>query len=141
MDEIQAGEAKDKRINRFKLRWRRDRGYISSSSADVRLRVASDSRSTVKQWFYFRVSGARGELLTLSFDNDGDCTYTAGWSDYKIVVSYDGENWFRVPTRFDGQTLRLRLEAKFDYIYFAYFGPYYEIRRAKFLGTPRTIPG
>jgi len=111
------------------------------SSANVRLRIASDSRSTVRQWFYFRVSGVRGELLTLSLDNAGDCTYTAGWSDYKVVASYDGENWFRVPTQFDGRALRVRLEAKFDHIYFAYFEPYSEVRRAKFLGTLQTLPG
>ena len=44
---------------------------------------------TFAQWFYFRVSGARGEPLTMTFENAADCAFADGWRDYQAVASYD----------------------------------------------------
>jgi murein tripeptide amidase MpaA len=40
------------------------------------------------------------------------------------VASYDHVNWFRIPTSFEGDSLRFSLEAEQTHAWFAYFEPY-----------------
>jgi len=115
-----------------------DAGAIEVVSAEdpaaIRLRVRPDSHAEFAQWFYFRVSGARDEPLTMSFENAADCAFADGWREYRAVASYDRINWFRVPTRYDGRVLTIEHTPDFDAVYYAYFEPYSEERHAGFLG-------
>jgi murein tripeptide amidase MpaA len=108
--------------------------------ADIRLRIRPDSHADFAQWFYFRLSGARDEPLTMSFENAADCAFADGWRDYRAVASYDRINWFRVPTRYDGRVMTIEHTPDFDAIYYAYFEPYSEERHAGFLGAVQQMP-
>jgi murein tripeptide amidase MpaA len=108
--------------------------------ADIRLRVRADSHADFAQWFYFRVSGARGERLVMTFENAAQCAFPEGWRDYQAVASYDRVNWFRVPTSYDGRVMVIDHTPDFDRIYYAYFEPYSEERHSEFLGAVQQMP-
>ncbi|WP_430227500.1 M14 family metallopeptidase [Paraburkholderia tropica] len=107
---------------------------------DIRLRVRPDNQSEFAQWFYFRLTGARGELCTMTFENASACAFPEGWRDYQAVASYDRVNWFRVPTSYDGKALTIEHTPDFDSIYYAYFEPYGEERHSEFLGALQQLP-
>ncbi|MGH8779165.1 M14 family metallopeptidase [Paraburkholderia sp.] len=108
--------------------------------ADIRLRVRRDSHADFAQWFYFRLSGGRGERCVMTFENAADCAFAAGWQDYHAMASYDRVNWFRVPTSYDGRVMIIDHTPDFDSIYYAYFEPYSEERHAEFLGAVQQMP-
>ena len=101
---------------------------VSSGNADhaaeFALRIRQDTRTEFRQWFHFRVSGARGVACTLRFENAGACTYPKGWTDYRAVASYDRSRWFRVPTRYDGAVMTVEHTPERDAVWYAYFEPY-----------------
>ena len=107
---------------------------------DIRLRVRPDSQSDFAQWFYFRLSGARGERCVMTFENAAACAFPEGWRDYQAMASYDRVNWFRVPTSYDGQKLTIDHTPDFDSVYYAYFEPYSEERHSEFLGALQQLP-
>ncbi|BCQ23601.1 carboxypeptidase family protein [Caballeronia sp. NK8] len=108
--------------------------------ADIRLHVRPDSHADFAQWFYFRVSGARGERLVMTFENAAQCAFPEGWRDYEAVASYDRVNWFRVSTEYDGKVMKIDHTPDFDRIYYAYFEPYSEERHSEFLGAVQQMP-
>ncbi|WP_244815784.1 M14-type cytosolic carboxypeptidase [Caballeronia sp. Lep1P3] len=112
----------------------------AGNPANIRLRVRPDTRAPFAQWFYFRVSGARGERLVMTFENASQCAFADGWRDYQAVASYDRVNWFRVPTQYDGRVLTIDHTPDFDRIYYAYFEPYSEERHSEFLGAVQQMP-
>ncbi|KVD98505.1 M14-type cytosolic carboxypeptidase [Burkholderia anthina] len=121
-----------------------DAGAIDVVSCDspdaIRLRVRGDNRSEFAQWFYYRLTGARGERCVMTFENAAECAYPSGWRNYHAVASYDRVDWFRVPTTFDGKTMTIDHTPEFDSIYYAYFEPYSEERHAAFLGAVQQLP-
>lgn len=108
--------------------------------ADIRLRIRPDTQADFAQWFYFRVSGARGERLVMTFENAAQCAFPEGWRDYEAVASYDRVNWFRVSTEYDGKVMTIDHTPDFDRIYYAYFEPYSEERHSEFLGAVQQMP-
>lgn len=121
-----------------------DAGAIDIVQADkaqaIDLHLRKDSHADIAQWFYFRLQGARGERCTMRILNAGESTYPDGWKDYRAVASYDRENWFRVPTAFDGTTLTIAHTPQHDSIYYAYFEPYSWERHLGLLGRAQTSP-
>ena len=121
-----------------------DAGAIDVVSCDspdaIRLRVRGDTRSEFAQWFYYRLTGVRGERCVMTFENAAECAYPSGWRNYSAVASYDRVDWFRVPTTFDGKTMTIDHTPEFDSIYYAYFEPYSEERHAAFLGAVQQLP-
>lgn len=121
-----------------------DAGAIEVVSADsaqaIDLNVRKDSHSDFLQWFYFRLQGARREPCTLRFLNAGQTTYPGGWKNYRVVASYDRENWFRVPTTFDGAVMTVCHTPEFDSVYYAYFEPYSRERHMHMLDRVQTSP-
>ncbi|WP_206953020.1 M14 family metallopeptidase [Trinickia acidisoli] len=107
---------------------------------DIRLRIRRDSHADFAQWFYFRLSGARGQRCVMTFDNAAQCAFAQGWRGYRAMASYDRVNWFRVPASYDGRTLTIDHTPDFDSIYYAYFEPYSEERHAEFLGAVQQMP-
>jgi murein tripeptide amidase MpaA len=91
---------------------------------DIRLAIRKDGNSDFFQWFYFRVSGARGVPLTLSIENAGASSYPKGWEEYRAVVSEDRVNWWRTETRYDGSKLTITHTPETDFAWFAYLAPY-----------------
>jgi murein tripeptide amidase MpaA len=98
---------------------------VNATSANaIDLNIRKDSHADIIQWFYFRLQGAQGEPCTIRLLNAGQSAYPKGWEDYNAMASYDRINWFRVPTSFDGQVLRIEHTPAMDSVYYAYFEPY-----------------
>ena len=108
--------------------------------ADIRLEIDKDAGADFYQWFYFRLTGARGRDCTLKIVNAGGASYTKGWQDYRAVASYDRDDWFRVPTAFDGTTLTISHRPEYDAVYYAYFAPYSLERHADLIADAQTSP-
>jgi murein tripeptide amidase MpaA len=106
----------------------------AARAGDVQLRLRADNAADFRQWFYFRVQGARGQDLQLRFLNAGEASYAPGWEGYRVCASYDRQQWFRIDTDYDGKQMRARLKAERDSVYFAYFEPYTWERHLDFLG-------
>ena len=101
----------------------------------IELNLRCDSHADIKQWFYFRLQGARDQAAVIRILNAGEATYAGGWENYSAVASYDRENWFRVETEFDGKVMTIHHEPEFDSVYYAYFEPYSWERHLALLGS------
>lgn len=91
---------------------------------DIQVKIKQDSHSEFLQWFHFRVQGVKNQDCVLKFLNASETSYVEGWNDYDICASTDRQEWFRIPTEFDGKELRVEFNTDTDDIYFAYFAPY-----------------
>ncbi len=100
----------------------------------------SDPSVEIRQWFHFRLQGARCRAVTLCILNAGAATYPAGWKDYQACASYDRVNWFRVSTGFDGTVMTISHTPTRDSIYYAYFEPYSWERHLELLGRAEDSP-
>ncbi|MEC4723274.1 M14-type cytosolic carboxypeptidase [Noviherbaspirillum sp. CPCC 100848] len=107
----------------------------------IELNLRKDSHAEVLQWFYFRLQGARGQACTMRLLNASQAAFAGGWQSYQAVASYDRENWFRVPTSYDGKVLTIRHAPERDSIYYAYFEPYSWERHLRLLGRVEAEPG
>ncbi|HZS83439.1 MAG TPA: M14-type cytosolic carboxypeptidase [Stellaceae bacterium] len=111
-----------------------DGGNIHCLACDdpqnIRLAINKDAHSDFYQWFYFRLTGAKGCDCVLHLTNAGGAAYAEGWHGYRAVASYDRADWFRVPTSYDGTALTIRHRPECDAVYYAYFAPYSMERHA-----------
>ena len=95
-----------------------------SDPSNIRLEIRQDKDSDFFQWFYFRLSGSKGQACDLKIMNAGAASYPKGWENYRAVASYDRDDWFRVATDYDGKILTIRHRPERDSVYYAYFAPY-----------------
>ncbi|PHX38094.1 hypothetical protein AO284_17390, partial [Pseudomonas sp. NZIPFR-PS2] len=94
-------------------------------SHQLLLAIKPDTRSQHYQWFHFKAEGMHvGHTHTFRLSNAGKSSYPHAWSGYNAVASYDNINWFRVPSRFDGEILHISLETREKHAWIAYFEPY-----------------
>jgi murein tripeptide amidase MpaA len=91
---------------------------------DIQVRIKKDSHSDFLQWFSFRLHGVKDQNCTLKILNASQTSYPEGWNDYDICASTDRQEWFRIPSNFDGTQLTTEFITDTDDIYFAYFAPY-----------------
>ncbi len=108
---------------------------------DVHLRIRQDSNSEFFQWFYFRVTGARDQALTLHLDNAGQASYPPGWAGYQAVATYDREKFFRVPASYNGERLTIHHTPTRDSVYYSYFAPYSHERHQDLVARSLAAPG
>jgi len=113
----------------------RDAGKIQIVSAtDTRARLEilpDDANADFKQYFSFVARGLSGGA-TFEIENAGTCTYGDAFEDYRVCASDESgpeDAWFRVPTEFDGTTLRFSYEGDLAALRFAYYPPYPRARR------------
>lgn len=99
----------------------------------IQLRLRPDVAAPFSQWFYFRLQGARGQQVDITFLDMDKSAYLAGWENYGMVVSYDRQEWFRVPVTYDGKTMRVQFEAEGNDVWCAYFEPYSHERHLDFV--------
>lgn len=102
----------------------------ADDAANIRLEIRKDNQSDFYQWFYFRLSDAKGRACRLNIENAGGAAYALGFEGYSAVASYDRENWFRVPGTYDGSTFTIFHTPDHDSVYYAYFAPYSMERHA-----------
>ena len=112
----------------------------SDRADDIRLNIRADSHADFRQWFHFRLQGARGKACSIRFLNAGACTYVDGWRGYRVVASYDRQRWFRVRTAFDGAEMTVEHAPERDSVYYAYFEPYSWERHLDLLGRAEQSP-
>lgn len=121
-----------------------DSGAIEAQSLaradDIRLLIRADSHSDFRQWFHFRLQGARDVACRMRLQNAGTCTYVDGWHGYAAAASYDHVNWFRVPTSFDGKEMTISHTPQRDSVYYAYFEPYSWERHLALIGRAENSP-
>ncbi len=105
-----------------------DAGNIEVINTDtpenIQLKIRKDSKSDFLQWFYFRMQGAKGQACNLNLINAGEAAYPEGWENYQARASYDRENWFQIPTEYDGGILKMEFTPEHDSVYIAYFAPF-----------------
>ncbi len=105
----------------------------ASDPSDVQLEVLADRNADFQQWFAFTARDAKGEDLRLRIVNAGQCTYAGGFENYAVCASYDRDNWFRVPTEYDGEVLTIAHTPEAARVTYAYYAPYLERRLVKVL--------
>lgn len=91
---------------------------------NVRLRIRKDIGEDHYQWFYFRVTGAKGQNLNLRIENAGEASFPKGWDGYQVCWSTDRKEWLRAETSFDGQALSINFTPSTNSVWLAYFAPY-----------------
>lgn len=91
---------------------------------DIRLRIRKDNLSEFYQWFFFRVSGVRGEDCGIGILDAAAAAYPEGFRDYRVLCSFDRVEWFRHPTRLEGGALRWDFNFNCDAVWFAYYVPF-----------------
>ncbi|RJG00057.1 M14 family metallopeptidase [Noviherbaspirillum saxi] len=106
----------------------------------IELNLRKDSHADVLQWFYFRLQGARGQACSMQLLNASQAAFPGGWTNYHAVASYDREQWFRVPTAYDGKVLTISHTPERDSVYYAYFEPYSWERHLQLLGRVENSP-
>ena len=97
----------------------------AEDAGDIRLNIRKDNASDFYQWFYFRLTGAKGENCRMVMENAKDAAFVGGWDGYRACASYDRKHWFRVEnTRYENGQLIIEHTPEQDGIYYAYFAPY-----------------
>ena len=115
---------------------------VRAERADqIDLKIRKDSSSDFAQWFFFRLQGVRQQACTLRFLNIAQTAYPDSWQDYRVVASYDLQNWFRVDTSCDGQVMTVQHTPAQDSIYYAYFEPYSWQRHQETVARFAQLPG
>ena len=105
-----------------------DSGNIKVNSIEsrdkIQLEIPKDNQSDFYQWFHFRLETETELSHTIELQNLKNSAFPDGWDGYDVVASYDREEWFRVPTTYDGDTLCFTIIPERGSVYFAYFAPY-----------------
>ncbi len=112
----------------------------AESASDIRLNIRHDKDSQFYQWFYFRLSGARGVACTLKILNAAGAAYPKGFEDYRVAYSYDRQQWHRWPTALVDSELTIEITPEQDSLYFAYFTPYSMERHADLIARSLQSP-
>ncbi|MGE8406628.1 MAG: M14 family metallopeptidase [Pseudomonas sp.] len=112
----------------------------ASNPLQVRLAIRNDTCSEHFQWFHFKASGlVPGQTHGFILENAGASSYNRAWDGYHAVASYDQQNWFRVPSHFDGKALHFSLQAQEPNVWFAYFEPYSRARHNQLIERARAL--
>ncbi|MDO4696024.1 MAG: M14-type cytosolic carboxypeptidase [Neisseria sp.] len=105
-----------------------------SDSQNIRLALRPDNAADFTQWFYFRLQGAAYTPCVMHFENAAGAAYPEGWEDYQACASYDRQNWFRVPTRYENGVLTIEHTPLANSVYYSYFEPYSGEQHLNLLG-------
>ncbi len=102
---------------------------VDQPAADhVRLKIRADAGGEFRQWFHFRLAGARGRPVRLDLLDMEKTAYPGGWPNYGARVSSDRQSWVQADTSYDkaadGGTLTIRVKPDGDFLWCAYFAPY-----------------
>lgn len=95
-----------------------------SDEKNIKLEIEKDTQSDFLQWFYFRMQGGRDKECKIHITNASEAAFPEGWENYQARASYDRDQWFQVPTHYDGKNLTMEFTPEYDIVYLAYFAPY-----------------
>ena len=102
----------------------------------IRLNIRREQSGELQDyiWFYFTVTGAKGQNCSFIIENaSGNRWAPQAWKDYRIVASYDRNEWFRIPIEYDGKVVTWRHTPDRDRVYYAYHAPYHAHEHAALL--------
>jgi len=103
---------------------------------DIQLEIVRDAEADHRQWFHFRVTGAKGVPVTLRIVNAHQASYPKAWEGYRVAYSADRETWLREPaTSYEDGALVIQHTPSADAVWFAYFAPYSLERHDQLLAT------
>lgn len=91
---------------------------------DIQLRIRVDHQSEFYQWFYFCLTGAQGQTCTMKILNASGAAYPDGFKNYRVLYSYDQQEWLRHDTRLQDNVLQIHFTPEQDTVWFAYFVPF-----------------
>ncbi len=115
---------------------------VSQQGNSADLEIVKDHLSDFYQWFYFRLSGAAGQEVTLRILNCAGAAYPKGWPDYRACVSADREEWLRIEgTSYADGVLTMRFTPPADVVWIAYFAPYSMERHHDLIAAVAALPG
>jgi murein tripeptide amidase MpaA len=101
-----------------------------SDWSDIRLAILPDKEGSDEfMCFHFATTGASGKDCRFTLEDAGKSRWSRGYKNYRIVASYDREDWFRIPVEFDGSSLSWSHKPERDRVWYAYHPPYSEERR------------
>ncbi|MGO4892402.1 M14 family metallopeptidase [Flavobacterium sp. W21_SRS_FM6] len=112
----------------------------ASSPNDIRLSIKKDKQSDFFQWFHFKLETTAFLSHKLVITNLHQSAYPDGWKNYQAVASYDRQEWFRVDTEFDGDSLVIQHTPEYEHVYYAYFAPYSYERHLDLLAWAQQSP-
>jgi murein tripeptide amidase MpaA len=112
----------------------------ANDPGNIELEIRKDTHADTFQWFYFRVTGARQTALRMKILNAGEASYPEGFEDYMVRASYDMEEWFMVPTTFDGKVMTIDHRPDLNAVFYAYFAPYSYDRHLSFIHNIQFSP-
>jgi len=92
--------------------------------SDIQLAIRKDNAADYRQWFYFRLSGVCNQVCKITINDIDKTAYATAWEGYHPCVSYDRDEWLRVPAKCNGKQLTFTLTPAYDDVYIAYFAPY-----------------
>jgi murein tripeptide amidase MpaA len=105
------------------------------------LEIVKDHQSDFYQWFYFRVTGAKGRALELRITNAHESAYPLGWPGYSARVSTDRQAWRLADTSYGDGALTIRHTPVSDSLWVAYFAPYSMERHHDLIARIASRPG
>ncbi|GAA4030482.1 M14-type cytosolic carboxypeptidase [Sphingomonas rosea] len=108
---------------------------VKSDGATLDLEIVDDAGGEFRQWFYYRVSGARGQALNMRITNCGDSAYPLGWPGYQARISTDRESWTLADTSYADGVLTISVTPDTDILWVAYFAPYSMERHHDLIAT------
>lgn len=113
---------------------------------NICLNIRKDNNDDRFQWFNFYFEGRPGKEYFLHIDNAGQAAFPK-WDKfdclYQTTASYDGIDWFRVPTVYDPHSGKLTIhmqEMKQERIQFAFFPPYSYEKHQQLIEKAKLIP-
>ena len=108
--------------------------------SNIRLNIRKDSKADYFQWFHFRVQDVKGYPCKFIIENAHDASYPEGWENYRVCVSYDRINWFRIDTKYNGKELEFEHTSEYNSVFYAYFAPYSYDQHLDMIHTAQTSP-
>lgn len=100
------------------------------SPDNIWLALKSDNRSDNRQWFYFKLEGHVGTSVRVRIEDILESSFPDGWKEYRVLASYDQNEWFRLSTTIENSDLMIQFMLEQSEIYLAYYVPY-SITRAE----------
>lgn len=105
----------------------------ASDPQNIELQINKDNQSDFYQWFHFKLISESLVEHVIHISDLANSSYPEGWQNYQALASYDREEWFRVDTMFDGESLTINFTPEYETVYFAYFTPYSYERHQDFI--------
>ena len=115
----------------------------ASDTAAIRLNIRPEQTGPLQEymWFYFVLTGAKVQRCGFRLENAGGTRWAPkAWENYRIVASYDRQEWFRIATEFDGRVLSWQHEVERDRVWYAYYPPYHAAERMALLNRCAASP-